>query len=91
MEYYNAFPYLPPAQQAPLMDILDQLNKSIEIVTKLYPSTVYIQTAAIIAQNYPVYLPNPADIHLSLAGYQAIAGQFFQKINKSKVKEHVAQ
>ena len=35
-----------------------------------------------VAANYEKYLPNHEDIHLSKTGYQAVAKEFWKKINK---------
>ncbi|MBO9130530.1 GDSL-type esterase/lipase family protein [Bacillus sp. 165] len=91
MEYYNPFPYLPAAQQAPLLGVLAQLNNSILLISKMNPSTYYVPTAAIVAQNYLTYLPNPADIHLSLTGYEAVSNQFFEKISSVNNLQAVIQ
>lgn len=79
MGYYNAYPYLPQNQQEKLAQVLEPLNKTIEGVTKQTKST-YVPTAEIIAQDIKTYLPNEKDIHLSAAGYQAIADVFWKEM-----------
>ncbi|MGE6487469.1 SGNH/GDSL hydrolase family protein [Paenisporosarcina sp. NPDC076898] len=85
MGYYNSFPYVPKEQQPQLLLILDGMNKAIQQVSAQTGST-FVPTAEVIAQNYPLYLPNPKDIHLSLAGYEAIANEFW-KVMEPKVVE----
>jgi lysophospholipase L1-like esterase len=82
MGYYNTFPYLPAQQQAALIPLLFALNGQISNVSTVNGDT-YVPTFDVIATNYGAYLPNPADIHLSLAGYQIIAEQFWKAIDKS--------
>ncbi|RWZ58638.1 hypothetical protein EQV77_06635 [Halobacillus fulvus] len=83
MGYYNPFPNLPENQLAPLLPILDQLNAIIQQATAANGDT-YVPTETIIAKRYQTYLPNPSNIHLSESGYQAIAKEFWKKLDKSK-------
>lgn len=88
MGYYNTFPYLPADQQRALLPLLIALNGHINTVSTANGDT-YVPTIDVIATNYPAYLPNPADIHLSLAGYQIVAEQFWKAIDLSiPEKEH---
>jgi putative cell wall-binding protein/lysophospholipase L1-like esterase len=79
MGYYNAMPYIPAAQQDQLLPILTQINATIEIVAA-QTGSVYVPTYDTIATNYPEYLPNPQDVHLSTKGYQAVADEFLKVI-----------
>ncbi|MFC0187103.1 SGNH/GDSL hydrolase family protein [Fictibacillus aquaticus] len=79
MGYYNAFPYYPQAEQARLMPLLEGLNNQIELRAKMNGDS-YVPTFDKIGRNYPAYLPNPMDIHLSKEGYKVIANQFFSQI-----------
>jgi lysophospholipase L1-like esterase len=83
MGYYNPFPYLPQAQQAQLLPLLDALNQTIEDRAAANGDT-FVPTADIIAKHYETYLPNPSNIHLSLEGYQLVAKEFWKNIDKSK-------
>ncbi|NWQ39536.1 hypothetical protein MLOOGBEN_02340 [Bacillus sp. EB106-08-02-XG196] len=81
MGYFNVLPYMPG--QEVLLPILDTFNGAIEH-TAIVNGDTFVPTAKIIAKDYPTYLPNPADIHLSLEGYQAVAKEFWKYIDKSK-------
>ncbi|WP_066259374.1 GDSL-type esterase/lipase family protein [Neobacillus drentensis] len=82
MGYYNTFPYLPEQQQAGLIPLLVALNGQISTLSKANGDT-YVPTFDVIASNYPAYLPNPTNIHLSLAGYEIVADQFWNEIDNS--------
>lgn len=86
MGYYNTFPYLPAQQQAGLVPLLIALNGQISTLSNANGDT-YEPTFAVIASNYQTYLPNPADIHLSLPGYKIVADQFWVEISKSLPKK----
>ncbi|MED4206292.1 GDSL-type esterase/lipase family protein [Neobacillus mesonae] len=83
MGYYNTFPYLPVDQQAVLLPLLDILNNQIKMASTTNGDT-FVPTYNIIAKDYKTYLPNPANIHLSLEGYQIVAKEFWKVIDKSK-------
>jgi len=86
MGYYNPFLRLQLINSplaGPFAALLNQLNNNISQASKMYPSVYYVPTAEVFSaniQNYLRYVPNPADIHLSLEGYQVVGNQFFQKI-----------
>lgn len=79
MGYYNPFPHLPKEQQTALLPLLDALNKNIETVASLNRDE-FVPTAKVIKNYEKEYVPNPADIHLSLEGYQAVAKEFWKAI-----------
>lgn len=81
MGYFNVLPYMPG--QEVLLPILDAFNGAIEH-TAIVNGDTFVPTAKIIAKDYPTYLPNTADIHLNLEGYQAVAKEFWKYIDKSK-------
>ncbi|MBM7552141.1 GDSL-type esterase/lipase family protein [Thalassobacillus pellis] len=83
MGYYNPFPYAPAEQQPQLEELLNNLNGLIQLATLINGDT-YVPTKDIIAKNYQTYLPNPSNIHLSEEGYQAVAKEFWKKLDKSK-------
>lgn len=83
MGYYNPFPYLPKEQQTELHPLLDTLNQIINASAAANGDT-FVPTEKLIAKNYEIYLPNPANIHLSKEGYQQIAKEFWKYIDKSK-------
>src|SRR5690606_21264880 len=78
MGYYNALPGLPEAVIIPL---LTGLNTAIETATSAVGAT-FIPTFAAFDGKYAEYLPNPANIHPSEAGYEAIAGEFMKVISE---------
>ena len=79
MGYYNSFPYLPQEQQAQLLPLLTAFNGQIQSKAVANGDT-FVPTADIIASKFQEYLPNPQNIHLSLTGYQAVAGEFWKAI-----------
>lgn len=79
MGYYNPFPYYPQEQQVVLLPMLDGLNKSIQVSSKVNGDT-FVPTEKVIAKHYQIYIPNPVNIYLSLEGYQAVANQFWKAI-----------
>lgn len=77
MGYYNAFAYYPQEQQAQLLPLLQALNGEILKQAKAN-GDAYVATDAVIAGNVKEFMPNPKNIHLSLPGYQAVAGEFWK-------------
>ncbi|WP_010276247.1 S-layer homology domain-containing protein [Paenibacillus senegalensis] len=75
MGYYNPYPYLPPDIQPQLNQLLTLLNRVIAAAAEQI-GAVFVPTAEVINGNYLEYLPNPHDIHLSPAGYYAVAKEF---------------
>lgn len=83
MGYYNPFPHLPEQQQAALLPLLDVFNQTIETVA-MKTGDIFVPTAKVIEKHEKEYLPNPADIHLDLEGYQVVAKEFWIAIQKNK-------
>lgn len=79
MGYYNSFPYLPKEQQPAVSYLLNDLNHNIQKST-VECGTTFVKTLAEIGEDKRKYLPNPQNIHLSLAGYERVAGQFWQRM-----------
>lgn len=78
MGYYNPFPYQPNAQ---LDQLLLAFNGQIQAQAVSHGDT-FVPTAQVInVANFADYIPNPANIHLSLAGYQVVAGEFWKAID----------
>ncbi len=73
--YYQAFPYLDPAQLAPLDGIFQALNGTIQLAA-VENGVSFVPLAGIFDNDLPTYLPNPADIHPSLEGYEKMAAAF---------------
>jgi lysophospholipase L1-like esterase len=83
MGYFNPFPHLPEEQQAALLPLLDAFNQTIETVA-MQTGDIYVPTAKVIEKHEKEYLPNPADIHLDLEGYQVVAKEFWKAIQENK-------
>jgi lysophospholipase L1-like esterase len=73
--YYNAFPYISADQQLVIKQILAAFNGIIQ-QTALENGATFVSLDGIFDANVSAYLPNPLDIHPSLAGYQLIARAF---------------
>lgn len=78
MGYYNPYPALKEMESslAYLVDSLDKAIKNIVIAN----DAKFIDVKALIKENAGTYLPNPANIHLSEAGYKAVAQAMFKEI-----------
>lgn len=79
MGYYNPYPHLPAEIQPLLAQLLVGVNKAIETAAQL-PNVDWVETADVVAKDIKVNLPNPQNIHLSPVGYQAVAEQFWNKV-----------
>lgn len=76
MGYFNPFPNLEDPMLKQLVGpLVNQLNGAIQ-QGATGTTAILVPTAAIIAENPTVYLPNPLNVHLSEAGYQRVAEQF---------------
>ena len=81
MGYYNSFPYIPKEQQEQLIPILDMLNNVIADEAKRARAK-FVPTADAIDEDFRTYLPNPQNIHLSEAGYQVVADEFWKEMKQ---------
>ena len=85
MGYYNSFPYYEEKLQSQFKMLLAVMNNSIKITAEKV-GAIFVPTADIVAKNVKAFLPNPENIHLSEAGYQAVANEaFLPIIKKSKL------
>lgn len=76
MGYYNPYPYM-SAEIQPLLDqLLNSLNKGIEMGLT-GSSANFVPTGEVIAADHVAYIPNPLNIHLSEIGYQKVTEQFW--------------
>lgn len=82
MGYYNALPYLSENTQGFTVPLIQGLNNAIKIAAN-HTGVTYISTFERFEGNYETYLPNPADIHPSEAGYRALADAYLDEIVKS--------
>ncbi|WP_223595320.1 L,D-transpeptidase family protein [Neobacillus bataviensis] len=82
MGYYNPFPYeTDPIKTAQLNQLLTAFNSQIQVQATAHGDT-FVPTAQVInVENFQEYLPIPTSIHLSLAGYQVVAGEFWKAID----------
>ncbi|WML58313.1 L,D-transpeptidase family protein [Neobacillus sp. PS2-9] len=79
MGYYNPFPYVTDVQQkAQFEQLLTAMNGQIQAQAVKNGDT-FVPTAQVInTANFTEYLPNPQNIHLSVTGYQVVAGEFWK-------------
>ncbi|REB05224.1 N-acetylmuramoyl-L-alanine amidase [Sporosarcina sp. BI001-red] len=82
MGYYNPFPTLAADYQPQLAQLLAGLNGSIQAGMQGTPA-VFVPTSEQIAKDFKTYLPNPANIHLSEAGYKVVADEFGKQLEAS--------
>lgn len=82
MGYYNSFPYYEETAQSQFKMLLGVMNSSIKTTAEKV-GAMFVPTADVVAKNVTSYLPNPENIHLSEAGYQAVANEAFLPIIKN--------
>ncbi|WP_301110140.1 S-layer homology domain-containing protein [Sporosarcina sp.] len=75
MGYYNSFPQLPVEFQPQIAQLVAGLNGVIQSGMQGTPAH-FVKTDELIAKDFPTYVPNPANIHLSEAGYRVVADAF---------------
>ncbi|KOS62297.1 S-layer homology domain-containing protein [Lysinibacillus agricola] len=76
MGYYNSFPYYSEDLQKQFKVLLTVMNSTIKTTVEK-AGAIFVPTYDIVAQDVPSYLPNPENIHLSEAGYLAVANEAF--------------
>ncbi|MFJ6267866.1 S-layer homology domain-containing protein [Lysinibacillus xylanilyticus] len=76
MGYYNSFPYYSEDVQQQFKMLLKVMNATIK-TTAEKAGAIFVPTYNIVAKDVPSYLPNPDNIHLSEAGYLAVANEAF--------------
>ncbi|MFJ7841539.1 S-layer homology domain-containing protein [Lysinibacillus sphaericus] len=76
MGYYNSFPYYSEDLQTQFKMLLGLMNASIK-TTAEKAGAIFVPTYDVVAKDVPNFLPNPENIHLSEAGYLAVAKQAF--------------
>ncbi len=92
MGYYNPFAQaisqLPTDKQQMLLSLLQNLNQSIQGSVALHAgagqNVTFVPTSDVINANPFSFVPNPADIHLSVDGYQAVGKEFWKVMNLPK-------
>lgn len=76
MGYYNPYPTLEAyTQQFSLL--VSELDKAVQQVTEANGGH-FVKVVEEIAADYKTHVPNPANIHLSDAGYQVVGNKFLQ-------------
>ncbi|MFJ7983219.1 S-layer homology domain-containing protein [Lysinibacillus xylanilyticus] len=76
MGYYNSFPYYSEDVQQQFKMLLKVMNATIKTTVEK-AGAVFVPTYDIVEKDVPSYLPNPDNIHLSEAGYLAVANEAF--------------
>ena len=76
MGYYNSFPYYSEDLQKQFKLLLATVNSTIKTTVEK-AGGIFVPTYDIVAKDVPSYLPNPENIHLSEAGYMAVANEAF--------------
>lgn len=82
MGYYNSFPYYSENLQKQFKLLLTTVNATIK-TTAEKAGAIFVPTHDVVAKDVPNYLPNPENIHLSEAGYFAVANEAFLPIIKT--------
>ena len=85
MGYYNPFPTL-TAYKFELEYLVSSLDTAVaKVATQL--GVTFVDVKADIAANAATYLPNVNNIHLSAAGYEAVAKAMFNTLNYTPDKQ----
>ncbi|EKU40949.1 S-layer protein [Lysinibacillus fusiformis ZB2] len=90
MGYYNSFPYYSANLQKQFNLLLATLNSTIKTTTEK-AGAIFVPTYDVVAKDVANYLPNPENIHLSEAGYLAVANEAFLPIIKTSSLWDVTQ
>jgi len=90
MGYYNSFPYYSENLQKQFNLLLATLNATIKTTTEK-AGAIFVPTYDVVAKDVANYLPNPENIHLSEAGYLAVANEAFLPIIKTSSLWDVTQ
>lgn len=87
MGLYNPFPSIQdPATQTQLNMLVTTINNSIKNIVESNKG-VFSGVAQLIAADSKTYLPNPANIHLSEAGYKVVAETMMNDYLNAIIKE----
>ena len=78
MGYYNPFPHLEGDVQQQLSLLIAAMDQAVKKVVEEYGG-VFIEVDSIVAQDPQTFLPNPQNIHLSSAGYKAVAQEMYKQ------------
>lgn len=87
MGLYNPFPAIQdPVIQTQLNMLVTTINNSIKNIVETNKG-IFSEVAQLIAADSKAYLPNPANIHLSEAGYKVVADKMMNDYLNSIIKE----
>jgi len=78
--YYNTKPYMSQGLQERMVELITDLNDTIESTT-LEDKVTFVPSYDAFDKRYEELLPNQNDIHPNQAGYQVIAEQFIVALN----------
>lgn len=78
MGYYNPYPNL-NGYQTELSYLVSAIDKTVQQVAQSNGSH-FIPVADVVASDYRKYLPNPKNVHLSEAGYEAVSEKFIAPV-----------
>ena len=78
MGYYNPFPSLKQYEEQ--FNLLVSMMDSAIMQVAEDNAAYFVKVADVVASNTELYLPNPQNIHLSEAGYEAVAQAFAEPV-----------
>lgn len=79
MGYYNPFPYEKETVVKQIDLLVSMIDRAMVQVAE-DNAAYFVSVADIVASNTELYLPNPQNIHLSEAGYEAVAQAFAEPV-----------
>ena len=82
--YYNILPYLPAEQQVLVKQVISALNGIIQKVANENKAN-FVSLDGVFDADLLKYLPNKADIHPSLDGYQVIADAYLKAFTTAQI------
>lgn len=77
MGYYNPFPQQGDEMKMQLASLVSMMDQAVKQVVEQHGG-VFVEVADLIVENEQIYLPNPENIHLSAAGYKAVAEEMYE-------------
>lgn len=84
--YYNPFPYLSADLQMQIAPLVTQMNAAVAQTVE-GTGAIFVDVKDAVAADYQTYLPNPANIHLSEAGYKMVAQLVIEKFTTEATPE----
>lgn len=77
MGYYNPFPQGDDDLKTELTSLVSMMDEAVRQVVEQHDG-VFVEVADLIAKDVQAYLPNRQNIHLSAAGYKAVAEKMYE-------------